>query len=274
MTRMFRGLAQLMAALAASGLGGSAAAQQPSAPNRWIVDWGDHYCSLVREVGAGAASFMLRLTPGSNTVQLAMLPAPRVDVPAIGSRVQIVLRPSGERFTGEVVRLFETRSGRKVIQATGLEGFLQRFAESTGIELSTGRVRLEATYPAAQQAVEAMKTCENDALVQWGIDPAARANLLSLPETLPGRPILTHRDYPEEALRGRQIGEVLVRLTVSPSGAVSNCTVLVSSGWPSLDEVSCRRFRERARYRPAVGADGSPVEANVTTRIRFQMPAG
>lgn len=268
--KKMRSRAQLIGALAMLSLSAPAPAQQPARPDRWVVDWGDHYCSLVREVGE--ASFMVRVTPGSNSAELVILPRQQSVFPERYSRVRIDLKPSGERFNSEVARLLVTRAGQKVIQTDGIEGFLERFAGSSAIELRAGPIRLDATYPAAQQAVAAVKTCENDAPVQWGIDPAAHASLRSLPEMVGNGPILRSEDYPSQAWRAEQFGTVVMRITIDVEGRVTDCTVLVPSGTPILDEVSCRAFRERARYRPAIGADGRPVEAKIMRRVNFRLP--
>lgn len=91
------------------------------------------------------------------------------------------------------------------------------------------------------------------------------------PKGTPGRWITTD-DYPTSALRREQEGRVAISFTVAPSGRVSECHVTASSGVPVLDRASCDLLVRRARYRPARDAQGCPVPATLTHRIRWQIP--
>ena len=65
-------------------------------------------------------------------------------------------------------------------------------------------------------------------------------------------------DYPRDAVWREQEGRVSVRLAVDEKGKVTGCLVTVSSGFPLLDEATCRTAR-RARFEPALDASGSPT---------------
>ena len=65
-------------------------------------------------------------------------------------------------------------------------------------------------------------------------------------------------DYPREAVRAHQSGNVHIRFTVGTNGRVSDCTVTRSSGSASLDEATCRLILRRFRYEPARDAQGRP----------------
>lgn len=103
------------------------------------------------------------------------------------------------------------------------------------------------------------------AVAASGDDKAAEARLLN------GQTIITPRDYPREALHNRQEGTVTARLTVSPSGAVSSCTVVESSGHPALDERTCAIFSVRAKFEPARDGRGRAVEAIYTQRTTWRL---
>ena len=79
-------------------------------------------------------------------------------------------------------------------------------------------------------------------------------------------------DYPAAALRGNEEGVTEVRLTISPEGRVSDCTVSSSSGSSSLDQATCRILRSRARYTPALDAAGQPTSGRDIGRIRWTLP--
>ena len=59
----------------------------------------------------------------------------------------------------------------------------------------------------------------------------AKANLGSL---------ISEEDYPAAAIRNREEGVTDFRLIVGPNGRVSNCSIVRSSGYVSLDSATCR----------------------------------
>jgi protein TonB len=57
-------------------------------------------------------------------------------------------------------------------------------------------------------------------------------------------------------LAQKQQGTVVVRVVTDQSGKVTSCAVVLSSGVTSLDDVTCATALKRAKYKPAIGADG------------------
>lgn len=105
--------------------------------------------------------------------------------------------------------------------------------------------------------------------------PPRRHSLPSPPERR--RPHLnayfSPEDYPAVALRARAQGSVEVALVVGPNGRVSGCTVTRSSRSPALDTATCNILRSRARYTPALNADGQPVSGRDRERIDWRLPS-
>jgi TonB family protein len=96
-------------------------------------------------------------------------------------------------------------------------------------------------------------------------DPSmrARTNLASY---------LSDNDYPAEAIRLGQQGTVGFRLFIDADGLVSDCRIISSSGYASLDEATCRIMRARARFTPAHDASGHPIPDTISSRIRWVLP--
>jgi protein TonB len=72
---------------------------------------------------------------------------------------------------------------------------------------------------------------------------------------------LRNSDYPREAKAVGMEGTVTIVVTIEPSGRVSYCDVVRSSGSGLLDETTCRLVQQRYRYQPARDAQGRPVRA-------------
>ncbi len=82
------------------------------------------------------------------------------------------------------------------------------------------------------------------------------------------------RDYPRES-RDLRIGQaVVVALTVGTDGRVRACRVHRPSSDPQADSITCRLATERFRFRPALAANGEPVESTFGWQQRWFYPGG
>lgn len=79
-------------------------------------------------------------------------------------------------------------------------------------------------------------------------------------------------DYPAEAVKARQQGNVRFRLMVNKEGRVEHCRITGSSGSPVLDSATCRLVRARARFTPALDAKGKPAPDTFSAVIAWRLP--
>jgi outer membrane biosynthesis protein TonB len=59
---------------------------------------------------------------------------------------------------------------------------------------------------------------------------------------------------------------------IDEQGRIADCTVDQTSGVAVLDTMSCYVISRRARFTPALGADGKPVRSAHETRVRWRIP--
>ena len=78
-------------------------------------------------------------------------------------------------------------------------------------------------------------------------------------------------NYPARAIRDETEGTVGVRVTISPQGRVTSCSVTGSSGSSVLDEAACDGMTRYARYNPALDDAGNPTTGQASTRIVYQL---
>src|SRR5688500_19155883 len=93
----------------------------------------------------------------------------------------------------------------------------------------------------------------------------AKANLATL---------LSNDDYPKEALRNNEQGNVGFRVEVGADGLVKACTITAPSGSAALDSATCRLLTERARFTPARNKRGKAVPDSVAARIVWRIDEG
>lgn len=83
---------------------------------------------------------------------------------------------------------------------------------------------------------------------------------------------VTTHDYPSRDLHEEHEGVTKVRLEIGASGKVTGCEVVRTSGWPGLDQASCRTLTDRARFDPATDESGAKVTGSFITAVRWQLP--
>lgn len=83
----------------------------------------------------------------------------------------------------------------------------------------------------------------------------------------------TEADFPGAELRAGHAGTTRFHLSIGTDGRVSACSVTVSSGWPGLDEATCRLVSARARFRPATDGTGAATMGTFSSAIRWVIPS-
>ena len=79
-------------------------------------------------------------------------------------------------------------------------------------------------------------------------------------------------DYPASARRGRDQGDVTVRLNIGTDGRVARCSVLASNATPTLETATCAVLTSRARFASATDLHGATVSDAVVQHIAWRLP--
>lgn len=82
----------------------------------------------------------------------------------------------------------------------------------------------------------------------------------------------TANDYPIVALQQEIEGTSGFSVAVGPDGRVSDCVITQSSGSQELDATTCTNVKRRARFEPALDANGTPTIGKYANRVRWQIP--
>ncbi len=81
---------------------------------------------------------------------------------------------------------------------------------------------------------------------------------------------ISEDDYPDASRRAEEQGVARVSYVIGTDGKVTDCSVVVSSGFPRLDEATCNIIKRRFRFNPAT-KDGQPVQETKTQPVRWQL---
>jgi TonB family protein len=251
-----------------------AAKAAPPPVGRWLVDWGQNQCSLIREAGGvPGAGIALQLVPGTDTFDIVVVDESWKAFPIKNGDEVTVHLDTGTPVSAKARRLRGTE--RLAIVTTSIDReFIDSYAKAGSITIKAkNKTIAHMPLPGAGRAVEALHACERDILKEWKVDTAAHASLQSRAK---GKKTLvsyvSDDDYPPKAMANNEQGTSVIRLTIEPDGKPSACGIVSSSGSRELDLYSCAIFVRRAQYEPAIGANGSAVRSVLITRLTWRLP--
>jgi TonB family protein len=182
--------------------------------------------------------------------------------------------------------------GRRGFVTTFHPSFLKNFAAATYINIKSSdgvtidELKLTGSAAGLAQvrrcvahlgAIAAADARERARFAHIPKDPFAKVTGEPVPQE-PTRPVprlpsfLTIADYPDSAIRAREQGTTTVRLSIDPTGRVSDCMVTSSSGSAALDSTTCRLARMRMRYTPSKDAAGVAQRSDVEDSFTWKLP--
>jgi len=83
---------------------------------------------------------------------------------------------------------------------------------------------------------------------------------------------VTQGDYKSSWIARNYEGTVGYRLSVGAGGRVDGCAITKSSGVSALDEATCQLITRRARFDPAMNAQGRATGGSYSGAVRWQLP--
>jgi TonB family protein len=250
------------------------AAAKPRVPTgTWNVDFGDAQCIAARDYGTPAKPLRLvfKAAPVGDVMQVAVFheagasPAQQVDsIVTIDGRQPIetallMYTPKGSKERIYLLNLasadFASVRTAKTLSVRS-EGLNETFALSG----------MEPLLKVVDECVADLRRVFNVGATHS--DPTrfksrARADLPKF---------FSSDDYPAVAVMNRQSGRVRFALLIQEDGRVADCTLVETSGVPSLDAQACALLKIRAKFEPAIGIDGKPAKDSAVGSIVWRMP--
>jgi hypothetical protein len=97
------------------------------------------------------------------------------------------------------------------------------------------------------------------------------SSIAAVPATNP-RTWLGPDDYPKSSIISDKEGELTVVLEVNEKGRPSDCKVIVTSGEPELDILTCALLMKRAQFTSAKDKFGRPATSTFTQKVTWRIP--
>jgi hypothetical protein len=267
-----------VAALATDGIPGEVPPSLLSATSKWQMDYAPSECRLVRSFGTGSDKITLQFgrmlvenylemtIAGSNLRAPKTFGAVSVSTKAMANIPNMEVQSVERTDTGLDVIRFKSNGSIPIALDRDIA---EKVSTVMTIALSKDK-RIDIGLGSMSGAMAALDKCMDDLMTTWGLTPAEQRARRSAPQPL-NRPVDWFRpeDYP--AFHGF-FGEgalITIRLIVSSAGSLRNCEVAKAGGSKDFEDLTCEIALKRARFLPAVGEDGKPIDSVWTARIKW-----
>jgi TonB family protein len=261
----------------------ASAAAEPKPPlapsSKWQVDYAPTECRLMRNFGEGKDQILLQISRYDLRDRLEMGLAGR-SFPMTDDRQSVsVSTTTVAEVPGMHAQGFASMSGGLATLRFQPDVDLPKALRSDvdagqptilGIRF-VGRYAARFDLGSMKSPLAALDKCADNLIASWGLDPAQQRQLENMPEPVENpanwfRP----EDYPSGLNHMGMGGAVIIRLLVGADGTVQKCEVTKSGGDKAFQDATCAAATKRAKFRPAVAADGQPVASVWINRINWK----
>ncbi|MDT9600056.1 energy transducer TonB [Sphingosinicella rhizophila] len=270
--RLSAGFAGLSVAL---GMATPAATEPRQPTGKWVLSFADGQCVAMRDYGPADApsSLLIKASPLGTAMQLSVMR--QAQGPTDPKEQGVTLR-FGENspFKTKLLSYMIGETGTHAMRINLSNEDFAPLRQAKSMSIASGdEIDDSFALGPMDKLAAAMDNCLKDIQVYWNIDEGPAARLRSRAESKHNlAAYLADGDYPDVAIRKESDGEVGFVLLVDDSGRVADCMVTETSEVPILDAQACALLSKRARFTPAVGADGKPARDWVKARIRWRIP--
>ncbi|WP_114228713.1 MULTISPECIES: energy transducer TonB [Sphingomonas] len=262
------GVVMLTAAAAATLL-------QPT--SKWIVDFDETQCTASRDFGTAERplTLLLKAPVTGDVIQLFIARG------ALGTSVAQPLQATVS-WGGAAPRKIDALTFRAVtvkrqmflINLPRTDVAAAAAAGASDLKVDGLGLGFDFNLGPLANMLKVMDSCVSDLATHWNYhdDKSGAADPLKTHAKGPLVRLFSSDDYPSDAVRNDQSGEVAAVLLINPDGKVADCTLTKTSGVAVLDAQTCAIVRDRARLQPAIGLDGKAARDVYTYRVRWRMP--
>ena len=273
--------------------------------SNWHLDYGDNRCRLARQFGADDQRHALIMEMDQPSTHVNLIVAgPSIDEKGDGEPYFVRfgdfepiefetyslgnMQPIGAAFAPGRVSLDppddesedETEQPRRTPKeyTQSPDGFpklaVDRYGDVGSLSVGQdGASEVSFKVTGLSAALRSLNECAENLVVFWGLD-------LDQHRTMQQGPTVTNyskiargmmAEYPVEALRREEQGEIRFLVIVGADGSVEECRQSDVTVTVSLKSPVCR-IMQRARFEPALDQGGNPMRSYYASQIRYQLP--
>ena len=269
---------------------------------QWVVNYDEDTCRLAREFGDGKRSLTVifeQFVPGDK-FQLMFLGRPfdPADI-STGTKATIRFGPNEAAdddnsvsfvtvgsvpgvLLGAFQRLAPTSAQEKLAakQASDAKRYYEYPPIGSARERAATWLQLSKVLPydieletgPMDRPLDALRQCSWDTVKSWGLSIEEQKGLTQKAyPSVPPSSWLSSDDYPQEMVKQGYVGIVNFRLIVDASGLPISCHVQSSTRPKAFDDIVCQQVLKRARFHPALDANGKPVKSYYRQAVVFRL---
>lgn len=258
------------------------------ASNNWELNYTSERCRLTRSFGSGPDQIYLTFERYEPGVQFRMivggrplrnhLRAGKANLQFGPTEAEQQLNFQGGTGGGSVPLWIFSGSTRIAPQPQSADDIRfitqEREAAVTYIEIGKPlgkayRLQTGSLGP----AFAALRKCTDDVLAHWGYDVAKHRTMTRRPMPLGGGPgdWVRGGDYPDGAAAAGVNGLVEFRLDVDELGNATACHIQKTVRTVGFADAVCSSIMRRAKFAPALDADGKPMRSYWRNTVRFEV---
>lgn len=251
----------------------TAASTEPLKPtSRWVVDYDDAQCIASRNYGTDDKPLILALkpSPGRSVMRVVLMRK--------GYAPEPIQRPAWVGFDGhEAVAanalVYDDRKAGLYVASINLP--MAAFAanrRATSITIKAGTFDEQLAVPGFAGVTAAFDDCLASLGDMWNAGEPFSARVKQPARAVrPLRDLFKSTSYPSQAMSEGNTGLVGLAMLIDETGKVRDCMVEQTSGFATLDTMSCYVIVNQAKFEPALGADGKPVKSASFQRVNWRI---
>ena len=267
MTRTLRAIL-----LTAVTIGAMGAAEPRRPTSRWVLDYGDAQCVASRNYATDDKPLFLALKPSPTGSVM------RVMLIRNGASSDAEQRPASVRFDDKAaiaVRALSYGDSKAKRQVASINLPIETFAANraaSSIEVKGSWFNERLAVGGLTGVMAEFDNCLANLREVWNVGAAYRGRITRPAQSRrPLRDLFLSGSYPQQAMMEGNTGRVGLALLIDETGKVADCMIEETSGYATLDTMSCYTITTHARFEPAIGADGKPVKSASFHRINWRI---
>jgi len=242
--------------------------------NKWVVDFDDSQCVASRNYGTAAEPWLLGLkAPVSGDVMQLMVVRPGGSSPFPDQHPTVITLNDGQVLRTSAMSLSIPERKQRLLRMILSSEQFERFSKATAISIDVrGQLRQNIALTDMPALSKIMSDCVAGLRKYWNAGVTAGPSS-SLRQDATGdlRGLFSSKDYPDVGMLDDSQGISRVVLLVDETGKVADCTITASSGSAALDGQTCYAITTRAKFKPAIGADGKPAKTVFRQQINWRI---
>lgn len=262
--KVLRQLSLVIAACCVFGT--TSVAGNPLTPTaNWVVDYRNDQCLASRVYGSPQSPLSLGIRPAINGETYLLIVARKHYGPQPAEELQGTVDFGNGRIKSWLLEYEAKTSRMDLYQFRISAGEMDQAKTASHLKLSPPNAPdIDVKLELMPQLIKALEDCTANLKDYWNSDGEKNGRIA---KSAKGdlRKLFSSDDYPNEAFVRGQAGRSQLVLLIDESGKVAGCDVLSPSGVPVLDIMGCQVIRNRARFTPALDANGKPVRSTVVT---------